>query len=202
MTDAPGNADQPAAVQYVGRAMAGEIGDVLEALYRRHFHEVCRYVSRRFGAGPPTPEDVAQQAFLKLAANGGADSVRSPRAFLFQSARNVVIDEHRKAATRRGLIVEPADDFHETCDDLHPERVLSARERLAIVREAILAMPAPRRRSFLMHRLRGLSFAEIARQTGYSASGVKKHVTLALEDIERAVDEAEGVASSGWEAGR
>jgi DNA-directed RNA polymerase specialized sigma24 family protein len=56
-------------------------------------------------------------------------------------------------------------------------------------------MPAQRRRSFLLNRLQGLSAAAIARLTGYSESAVKKHIGLALSELEAALTEAEGLAS-------
>ncbi len=53
--------------------------------------------------------------------------------------------------------------------------------------DAIQALPAERRRSFLLHRLYGLSCAEIARRDGYSESAIKKHITLAMADIDAAL---------------
>lgn len=163
----------------------------LEELYRRHWRDVIRYVARTFGAGPPSPEDVAQQAFLRLAASGTAVAVRNPKAFLFRSARNVVIDEHRRHAAQRAFIDGGGADAITGFDGGDAERALSAKQRLAVVAQAIQAMAPQRRRSFLMHRLQGYTFVEIARRTGYSESGVKKHVTLALDEIERAVAAAE-----------
>ena len=192
MAETSGEIDRGAGAEPVDDARADSPVWTLESLYRAFFDEVRHYVANRFGAGPPAPEDVAQQAFVRLAAGGEVDRIRNPRAFLMQSARNLVIDEHRRAAVRHSAAVNGGQDIQEQSDDRDPERVLSARERLAVVRTAIEAMPAPRRRSFLMHRVSGLSFAEIARQTGYSESGVKKHVTLALEDVERAVAAADG----------
>ena len=48
-------------------------------------------------------------------------------------------------------------------------------------------MPEARRRSFLLNRLQGLSAAAIARMTGYSESAVKKHIGLALGELEAAL---------------
>jgi DNA-directed RNA polymerase specialized sigma24 family protein len=57
-------------------------------------------------------------------------------------------------------------------------------------------MPEVRRRSFLLNRLQGLSCAAIARMTGYSESAVKKHIDLALKDLEAALSDAERVAGN------
>ena len=58
-------------------------------------------------------------------------------------------------------------------------------------RWASSAMPAARRRSFLLNRLQGLSCAAIARMTGYSESAVKKHIGVVLTELEAALTEAE-----------
>lgn len=196
MVDASGKTDCEAGSEPVEAADAKASSWTLESLYRAFFDDVRHYVAKRFGAGPPAPEDVAQQAFVRLAAGGHIDTIRNPRAFLMQAARNLVIDEYRRASVRQSAAEDGGRDFQEQSDDIDPERVLSAKERLAVVRNTIERMPAARRRSFLMHRVSGLSFAEIARQTGYSESGVKKHVTIAFEEVERAVAAAE---SEDWQ---
>jgi len=61
---------------------------------------------------------------------------------------------------------------------------------------SLVAMPAVRRRSFLLNRLQGLSCAAIARMTGYSESAVKKHIRVALTELEAAVTRAERIGQS------
>ena len=66
-----------------------------------------------------------------------------------------------------------------------------AKERLAVLANAIRALPEERRRSFIFNRLHGLSCAEIARRTGYSDSAIKKHIALAMEALDAALTQAE-----------
>lgn len=40
-------------------------GDI-DALYRAHAGDLVAWLRKMFGDGPPEPEDMAQQAFLKL----------------------------------------------------------------------------------------------------------------------------------------
>jgi DNA-directed RNA polymerase specialized sigma24 family protein len=65
-------------------------------------------------------------------------------------------------------------------DDLSPEFVLQEQELFRVVEETIRRMPMRRREFLLLHRAEGLSYAEIARRTGVSATAVKKHVALAV----------------------
>lgn len=174
------------------QAANADPGDALdlEELYRRHWNDVCRYINRHFGSGPPAPEDVAQQAFLKLAAKGAITGVRNPKAFLFRSARNAMIDERRRAKAQNALI-DAGLDFLDESDDLDAERVIYARQRLTIATQAIMGLSPQQRRSFLMFRLQGHSLAEIARRTGYSETGVKKQVVAALGVINKAMKAAD-----------
>ena len=165
--------------------------EVLDDLYRRHWAELCRYVAKTFGKGPPEPEDVAQQVFVTFASLKDRAGIENPRAYLYRTAHNVVINERRKAAGHTLAVADLSPAIEEKSDDFTPERVLMAEERLAVLSAAIRALPEERRRSFLFNRLHGLSCAQIARRTGYSDSAVKKHVAQAMDALEAAVTAAE-----------
>jgi RNA polymerase sigma factor (sigma-70 family) len=163
----------------------------MDVLYARHWGELCHYIKKHFGPGPPDPEDVAQDAFMKFAAIDDREAIDNPRAYLFRMAHNILVDEHRRLALRRA---NPGDtETRPASDDRTPERVLVGRERLEILTGCLRAMPAARRRSFLFNRLQGLSCAAIARMTGYSESAIKKHIDLALKDLEASLSQAERI---------
>lgn len=163
----------------------------MDALYDRHWGELCSYIRQRFGPGPPDPEDVVQDAFVRFAAVNDREIIDNPRAYLFRTAHNILVDEHRRLALRRPGPTEAK--TRPASDDLTPERVLEGQERLEILAQCLRAMPAARQRSFLFNRLRGLSCAAIARMTGYSESAVKKHIDVALRDLEAALSAAERI---------
>lgn len=145
-----------------------------------------------FGKGPPEPEDVAQLAFARLAANADPARIRHPKAFLQATARNIVISELRA----KGMRTRHAQDAallqrDEQGDDITPERVLLGRESMSVVRSTLDGMPTKRRRLFMLSRVEGLSFAEISRQTGLSQTAVKKHVARAMADLDKALAETE-----------
>jgi len=166
----------------------------MDALYDRHWGELCCYIRQRFGPGPPDPEDVVQDAFMRFAAIDDRALIDNPRAYLFRTAHNILVDEHRRLALRTSTADTKA---RPVSDDLTPERVLEGRERLEILTRCVRAMPAARRRSFLFNRLQGLSCAAIARMTGYSESAVKKHIDVALRDLEAALSDAERIGPKG-----
>jgi RNA polymerase sigma-70 factor (ECF subfamily) len=162
-------------------------------LYARHRSELIAYVRRRFGAGPPDPEDIAQQAFANYAALGSRDAVANPRAFLFRTAHNIVLND-RKRARIGGRFFDSNPNPKEVCearDDFNPEVVLTGRERYSVIETVIRAMPLKRRQCLLLNRIEGLSYVDIGRRLGLSESSVRKQVALAIRDCGAALRRAD-----------
>ena len=159
----------------------------VDSLYRSHWDELVRFVRRTFGAGPPEPEDIAQTAFTHFAALARPQLVANPRAFLFQTARNIMVDEYRRAAVRRRAVegVEPAAQ-NESVDEIDPERVLDGKQRLQSVEAAVQALPERMRQALLLHRFEELSYVEVARRLGVSQTEAKRLVARALVACTRA----------------
>lgn len=152
----------------------------MHRLYRRHQTELCRYIKRTFGIGPPDPEDVVQATFARFAAVANAGDIRNPRAFLFRTAYNLAVDARRhdsrfRAVARDVQILEG--ESHECGSD----DVIASRQEVKRLDEALANLPDMQRTALLMHRLDGLSFAEIGRQIGYSPAGARQLVCKALD---------------------
>ncbi len=188
-----------AAAEDAPAPMSAETASLVEQLYRTHARELRRYIAARFGLGPPEPEEVAQVAFARLAASPGVGRMANPQGYLYTIACNVVADHHRRSA-HRGAVhrqwVESGDE--EPISELSPERVALARERYALFEQALRAMPAMRRRIFLLTRAEGLAVADVAERFGISENAVHKHVSRALQDCAahlQRVDPSRGVRS-------
>ena len=69
-----------------------------------------------------------------------------------------------------------------------PEEVVAAREQLASMYQAIEAMPENWRQAFLLHRIRGLSYTEIANAMDVSVSSIEKYIVEALKYVRNNLD--------------
>jgi len=162
------------------------------AVYEQYQTDICKYIRRIFGKGPPDPEDVTQQVFINFMELEDKNEIQNPRAYLYRIAHNLVSNLHRKTSTRRRYIADqktsPEDNGN---DDFHPERILIARERLMLLERVMWKMPPKRRQMVILNRLKGMTYAEISRQTGQSKSVVRQHVLNGLQDFQKAMRQLE-----------
>lgn len=181
------------------RGTAASRWEWLEEIYENQLAALTAYLRRKYGAGPPDPEDVCQQAFLNLTRldDEGIARIQNTKAFLYRAAENILISEKRREVTRQrhaadALVI--ADD--RTGSDSDIESVLVSKDELSLIESVIAKMPERRKQCFLLHRMEGLTFAEIGRQMNFSAPAARKHVERGLLDIEQAMM----ASASGGEA--
>ena len=135
---------------------------------------------RRGGKREET-EDLIQEAFLKMqeyCEKGG--EVRQPEAFLVRTvlrlASNARRDEHRNLYVR-----ERVDELTLIVDaSPTPDEVLAGEQCLERMRNGLDRAGTRTRDIFFMHRLDGLSYAQIAQHLRLSISAVEKHMARAL----------------------
>lgn len=172
-------------------------GDItLAAFYREHRAELASYLRKQFGDGPPDPDDMTQLAFQKLLERGDLSGIRSLRAFLWRTARNLTLNYRRSDSIRSGYDFEVEQLFFaEKGNESSPERVVEVREQLHIISEALRRMPEKRRVSFILHRMEGYTITAIARRYGLSRGAILKHIARAASEIDTALERETGRAS-------
>ena len=133
---------------------------------------------RRHTRGSSDAEDLLHTAYLRLEGYRTEHEVENPSAFLVRAAVNIAVDQHRQERFR-----DPGEtrNLGRRADDAPlQDEVIAARERLARVNEGLMKLPPRTREIFLMHRIDGLKYREIAAQFGISQSAVEKHIARAM----------------------
>jgi RNA polymerase sigma-70 factor (ECF subfamily) len=157
----------------------------IEALYRGHASRLMRYFTRR--AGWRDAPDLVQETFARMVARDETTHTRidDPGAYLSRIATNLVRDRAKSAFERAAAQRTPYDDaVHSGAD---PHRLLADRDALARLNAAVNRLNSRTRQIFLLHRVEGLTYAEIAEETGMSVKGVKKQMAKALFRLRRDV---------------
>lgn len=163
----------------------------LEAIYREARGDLLRFLTARTGDAGEA-EDVLQELWIKLQTLPGGP-VAHGRAYLYRMAQNLVVDRLRarqRRARRERLWIDDRDGaaaIEPVAPDKNAEDAMLEREEAALLASAVANLPAGARRVFELHKLRGLSHAEVAEQLGISRSGVEKHMTVAMKYLRRAL---------------
>lgn len=133
-------------------------------------------------------EDCLQAAFVRLEEYRRHTPVDNVMGMLSRTARNIAIDEARKAQVRASpdCSADLLDNYRD--ESPLPDEVLIARERLCRARAILDALPERTRAAFMMHRFSGLKYREIAEQFGVSVSAIEKHIARAAHALASSVD--------------
>jgi RNA polymerase sigma-70 factor (ECF subfamily) len=137
---------------------------------------------------PGDVEDVLQETYLRLFQASKRQSIRSPRAFMLKTVRNLALNKLRWADALNHVVEveKPADgesgqEFspEEGADDLTPETAVESQQEFSVFCQAIRALPRQCRRVMLLRRVYGLSQREVAARLGISERTVENHIAKA-----------------------
>ncbi|WP_274104410.1 sigma-70 family RNA polymerase sigma factor [Pseudomonas putida] len=148
---------------------------MLESYYR----ELVNFLSARLGNSQQA-EDVVHDAYVRVLERSSQQPIEQPRAFLYRTMLNLVIDGHRRNALRQAEPLEVL-DTHEHCFIPSPQTSLDHSRRLEQLQEALAELPERCRECFLLRKIEGLSHPQIAERLGISRSLVEKHIVSAMK---------------------
>ncbi len=161
----------------------------LKKIYERYSRELHRYLTGAMRGNAVEAEDITQATFMKLASQDTPDEVENPRAYLFQTAKNLMVDKARKKARYSRMMAAMQHENIEKHDPITPEQIIHSRQALKGLEAVIVNLPPRQRRVFILSRVHNLSYEEIAAETGLTKAGVKQHIVRALAVCRSAQEE-------------
>jgi RNA polymerase sigma-70 factor (ECF subfamily) len=156
--------------------------------YLDHRTSLKRLLTARCGSGDEA-EDVLQELYVHLTRQEDAVRIDNPVAYLHRIAINLARDARRGRDRARRRDEQWADasqtvlGMDAIVEYPDAEAVYDGRERLARLASAIAGLPPQCRRVFTLHKLQGLTHAEVAASLGISRSAVEKHMHVALKHL-------------------
>lgn len=161
----------------------------LDALFRSCARDLCQFLRRRV-ASPEVAADLAQEAFFRLLRSDQMPEAtgnvpRDARAYLFSIAANLAIDHRRQMRRQQTDPVEI--EAIAAFPDPRPsaERASLSREELRVLAAAVASLPPRGREVFRLHKIEGLSYAEIAARLGIAKNTVIVHMVRSLAHCRR-----------------
>lgn len=155
-----------------------------DALYRREADRLGRFFKRRLPGEDAL--DFVHDTFRKwIGAARSVTDIRQPEAYLTTVAVNLVRD--RVKAERRETAALDAHAEAHASSSVDPVERLEHRDLVARVDRAVQVLRPKTREIFLLHRIDGLDYVEIAERMGMSVKGVEWQMGQALDHIRRRV---------------
>lgn len=161
-----------------------------DRVFRVEAKRLTRFL-RRFGPAV-SPEDITQESFVRVCRVDPA-TVTSPRGLLYQTARNLAVNQIRRAriAPERsvGDVTALADAIDTT---LSPEDAMLSFERVRAILAAIDALPEAQRVALLACRVERFSAPVIAESLGVSPRHVHRLIAQAEQRLRASMAELDG----------
>ncbi len=167
--------------------MAASVADLFDRFHLAIFRYLLRMTGRRDLA-----EDLTQDVFVRLLRGAaGLDLAGAERAWLFQVARNLLVDWRRRAGRN------PVTEGTEALADETSAPMAASQEDDFLVHEALAQLPEADRDAFLLRVVGGLGHEEIAAISGSSAASVRSRIFRARSALRGALAGRSSQASDG-----
>lgn len=151
-------------------------------IFDTHFTSVRNYIYYRSG-DKELATDVAQESFIKIWEKNPELVNGNVKALLFKIAGDLLISHIRKQQViQKYKAISMADELCES-----PDEVMHYKELLKNYESALEKLPEKQRTVFLMSRMDGLKYKEIADQIGISMKAVEKRMNYALDTLKKAI---------------
>ena len=155
-------------------ALADEVGPVrswLTRYFRRRVQNIAEI------------EDMVQDVFARMVARDSTEPVEHLGGYVLKTASSVFADWVRRRsshAASRHVSFEP--ELHGE-EEVDPVRILGGKEELQAATLVLLRLPERTRTVFILRRLEGQRFQDIAAHLGISVSAVEKHMVRAIHQL-------------------
>ncbi|MDR1919411.1 MAG: RNA polymerase sigma-70 factor [Tannerellaceae bacterium] len=153
--------------------------ETFRELYDSYFEKICRYLNY-YTHDSYAIEEVVQDVFVRLWDERHSRQIRFIHTYLFNSARNSMLNYLRNEERRTALLSQWAES---EIEKQHEHDCVDRDEFALLLHAAVERLPLKCKEIFLMSREMELSYKEIAERQHISEKTVENQMGIALKKI-------------------
>jgi RNA polymerase sigma factor (sigma-70 family) len=152
--------------------------------FKTHAKGLRNFLIYKFG-NEEKAADMAQDAFLKLWQNCADVPLEKAKSYVYTIAKNGLLNTitHEKMILRYKSNFSVADQTNE-----NPEFLLEEKQYKDKLLNAIESLNETQKTAFLMHRIDGKKYHEIAEELNIGVKAVEKRIHIALVELRKKID--------------
>ena len=157
---------------------------VFSNFFKTHIKPLRNFLLYKYG-NEDQAEDLTQEAFIKLWQNCASVPIEKAKSYLYTIANNSSLNEvkHKK------VVLEYEKNFNGPVQtNENPEFILEEKQLKSKLLKAIDDLNETQRIAFLMHRIDGKKYSEIAEELNISVKAVEKRIHLALVELRKKIE--------------
>ncbi len=155
---------------------------VFATIFRTNSKTVFNYIYYKFG-NEEKANDAVQEAFVKLWENCAKVAPEKAKSFVYKVANNLYLNVIKAEKVRLKYADKSLKTTHES-----PEFLMEQDQFKEKLDKALNALPENQRTVFLLNRIDGKKYAEIAEMEGVSVKAIEKRMHLALKSLRGKID--------------
>lgn len=151
-------------------------------VYHEHGKSVWRFIFFKCG-DKAQADDLVQETFIKLWKNCAKVPVEKAKSFMFTVVNNAFLNEtaHKK------VVLKYAGQKTGRVENQSPQFLLEEKQFHQKLQNAIANLTETQRTPFLMNRIEGKKYREIAELLDISVKAVEKRMSLALKSLRKEI---------------
>ncbi|VXB53930.1 RNA polymerase sigma-70 factor [Flavobacterium sp. 9AF] len=156
---------------------------IFTAFFKKNVKPLRNYILYKFG-NEELAEDIVQEAFTKLWQNCKNIPIEKGKSYIYRVANNASLNvvSHQKV-----VLEYTKNNVNDERHNENPEFLYEQEEFKKKLIKAINTINETQRIAFLMHRIDGKKYAEIAEELNISVKAVEKRIHLALIQIKKEI---------------
>jgi RNA polymerase sigma-70 factor (ECF subfamily) len=156
--------------------------EVFNSIFKSNSKTIFNYIYYKFG-NEEKAYDAVQEAFVKLWENCAKVTPQKAKSYVYTVANNLYLNVLKAEKVR----LKYADKTEKITNE-DPEFILEQQEFKEKLDKALASLPENQRTVFLLNRIDGKKYAEIAEMEGVSVKAIEKRMHLALKSLRERID--------------